>query len=146
MKKILLLVFVTILCFGCAQVAQKEISENEYHNLLRQTILPIPDSTLTKKQLQLKIKLLDLLNENMYIENNIQKLNVGKEEFEKEGIPILYYDVILYQMKETNEAIKKWAEEGIIPACQLNQDSLIRITKERYWNIERPLLLKRLKN
>ena len=146
MKKILLLVFVTILCFGCAQVAKKEITENEYHNLLRQTILPIPDSTLTKKQLQLKIKLLDLLNENMYIENNIQKLNVGKEEFEKRGIPSLYYDVILYQMEETNLAVKKWLEEGKYPANQLNQDSLIKIAKERYWNIERPLLLKRLNN
>lgn len=146
MKKILLLVFVTILCFGCAQVAKKEITENEYHNLLRQTILPIPDSTLTKKQLQLKIKLLDLLNENMYIENNIQKLNVGKDEFEKRGIPSLYYDVILYQMEETNLAVKKWLGEGKYPANQLNQDSLIKIAKERYWNIERPLLLKRLNN
>lgn len=139
--------FVAVFLTGCRCTSSSlQLSSNEYQELLKQTILPIPDSTLTKEQIELKIKLFDVLNEKIYVEDNCQKLSVGKDEFEKRGIPSLYYDVILYQIEETNLAVKKWLGEGRYPANQLNQDSLIKIAKERYWNIERPLLLKRLNN
>ena len=140
------LLFLLLSFVGCTKPSDTSLSSDEYQKLLKQTILPIPDSTLTKEQIELKIKLFDVLNEKMYVEDNCQKLSVGKDEFEKRGIPPLYYDVILYQMEETNLVVKKWLGEGKYPANQLNQDSLIKIAKERYWNIERPLLLKRLNN
>ena len=142
-----IIIFVAVLLTGCRCTSSSlQLSSNEYQELLKQTILPIPDSTLTKEQIEFKIKLLDVLNEKIYVEDNCQRLSVGKDELEKRGIPSLYYDVILYQMEENNETVKKWSEEGKYPADQLNQDSLMKIAKERYWNIERPLLLKRLNN
>lgn len=112
---------------------------------MKQTILPIPDSILTNEQLGLKIKLSDIIFKEMYIEENCQKLSITKEYFERESIPSIYYDIIEYQIAETNECIKRWiAEDSILAPHLLNQDSMLRIAKEQYWNIERPLLIKRL--
>ena len=135
-------------CFfiSCTQLSESNVSLKEYNDLLGQTILLLPDSVMTKEQFELKIKLLDLCYRHIYIEDNCQKLPIGKEHFEKEGIPAFYHDVIQYQIKETNECIKKWAAEGDIPAECLNQDSLFNETKERYWKIERPLMVKEMES
>ena len=145
MKKILIALFVVLLA-GCNHTANKTISHEEYQELLKQTILLIPDSLLTKEQLQLKIKVLDFMNQHTYIENNCQKLSVGKESFEKEGIPAFYYDVIQYQMKETNECAKECIESGDIPAIHLKQDSLFKEYKVRYKEIDRPRMIKLLES
>ena len=89
MRKVLIL-FIVTLFIGCNN---KPLSSDEYQELLKQTILPIPDSLLTKEQLQLKIKLLDLFNQHISVENNCQKLSIEKKHLEKEGIPTIYYDV-----------------------------------------------------
>ena len=140
-----IIIFIAVSFIGCTLSPNTSLTSKEYQKLIEQTILAIPDSALTTEQIELKIKLLDVLNEEIYIEDNCQKLSVGKDDFEKRGIPSLYYDVILYQIEETNQTVKKWTEEGDIPAYQLNQDSLLKISRERYWNIERPLLIERLK-
>lgn len=129
---------------GCSSPTEKSLSASEYQELLQQTIFPLPDSSLTKEQIELKVKVLDLLNKGIYVEDNSLKLSVGKEVFEKEDIPAHYHDVLLYQLKEANEAVNRWIKEGKIPAHHLNQDSLIKIAKERYWSSERPLLIERL--
>ncbi len=129
---------------GCSSPTEKSLSASEYQELLQQTIFPLPDSSLTKEQIELKVKVLDLLNKGIYMEDNSLKLSVEKEVFEKEDIPAHYHDVLLYQLKETNEAVNRWIKEGKIPAHHLNQDSLIKIAKERYWSSERPLLIERL--
>lgn len=145
MKKVLIL-FIITLFIGCNNTSNNSLSFDEYQELLEQTILPIPDSLLTKEQLQLKIKVLDFINLHTYIENNCQKLSVGKESFEKEGIPAFYYDVILYQMKETNECVKEWIESGDIPAIHLEQDSLLKEYKVRYKEIDRPRMIELLES
>jgi hypothetical protein len=91
--------------------------------------------------------LLDILYTHICIEDNCQKLPVGKDLFEKEGLPAIYYDVTQYQIEESNEAIKKWMAEDEVfhdHFSRLNQDSLMKESKENYWNIERPRLMKLL--
>ena len=131
---------------GCSAPTDKSLSASEYQELLQQTIFPLPDSSLTKEQIELQVIVLDILNKNIYVEDNCLKLSVGKEEFEKEGIPTHYHDVLQYQLKETNAGVNKWIEEGRIPANQLNVDSLLKIAKERYWSSERPSLTERAEN
>ena len=72
--------FVAVFLTGCRCTSSSlQLSSNEYQELLKQTILPIPDSTLTKEQIELKIKLFDVLNEKIYVEDNCQKLSLGKD-------------------------------------------------------------------
>ena len=141
MRKVLIL-FIVTLFIGCNN---KPLSSDEYQELLKQTILPIPDSLLTKEQLQLKIKLLDLFNQHISVENNCQKLSIEKKHLEKEGIPTIYYDVLQYQVKETNRCIKEWIESGEFP-IELNQDSLFNEYLVRYKEIDRPKMIKLLES
>ena len=146
MKKIAL--FIGILLFiGCTPQNENKLSPSEYQALLEQTVLPIPDSALTAEQMEIKIKLLDICHTHICIEGNGQKLSVGKDLFEKEGLPAIYYNVLQYQIEESNEAIKKWMAEDEVfhdHFSRLNQDSLMKESKEYYWNTERPRLMKLL--
>ena len=146
MKKFALFIGI-ILFIGCTPQSEKGLSPSEYQALLEQTVLPIPDSALTAEQMEVKIKLLDIIYTHICIEDNCQKLPVGKDLFEKEGLPAIYYDVTQYQIEESNEAIKKWMAEDEVfhdHFSRLNQDSLMKESKENYWNIERPRLMKLL--
>lgn len=145
MKK-LWVIFLAVSFIGCTNVTNKPKSSNEFHELLKQTIFPIPDSLLTNEQIELKIKFWDLFFKHVYVENNYQKLDIGKELFVKEGIPEIYYDVIQYQLRENNECIDKWIEEGDTLLKQVNWDEVMKEAIERYWKMERPELIKRLEN
>ena len=132
---------------GCTEEPNNVISSQKYNELLKETIFPIADSLLNKEQLKLRIKLNDILYTYMYIEENCQKLSITKEYFEQQGIPPHYYDVLKYQMHETNECIERWIAEDDILAPYLKQDSLYKQfekAKEKYWNIERPKLINKL--
>ena len=61
------------------QIDDKELSRTEYDKALKQTILIIPDSLLTCEQLELKIRLLDIIYEKVYVEDNNIKLSAEKE-------------------------------------------------------------------
>lgn len=143
MKQVLLL-FIIAIFIGCVKTSNKSISFEQYQELLQQTILPKPDSILTKEQLLLKIKIFDFLCEHTYVEDNCQKLSVGKDSMERAGIPAIYYDVIMYQFDETNKEVKRMIDSGEIPAIHLQMDSLMKEYKTRYFMIERNELLKRL--
>lgn len=145
MKKIFFLFVIVLLTIACNST-EKSLSRNEYQELLQQTILPVPDTLLNKEQLALRIKILDFLHEHTYIENNCQKLSVGKDSMVRAGIPAIYYDIISYQYKETNDEVKRMIESGEIPAIHLNLDSLMRESNPYYWNTERPRLLKMLES
>ena len=143
MKKMLLL-FIIASCWGCTNVSNKSLSASEYQDLLKQTILPIPDSLLTDEQIHLKIKLLDLLCQHVYVEDNCQKLAIDKKMFEKESIPTIYHDVIKYQLEQTNKATIQMIETDEVPSEHLEMDSLMKMYKIRYWEEVRPELLNRL--
>ena len=83
--------------------------------------------------------------EHIFVEDNCQKLSVGKDSMEKAGIPAIYYDVITYSIAETNEAVKEWieADDDISDVLQ-KMDSLVKESKVDYWNNRRPELLKML--
>jgi hypothetical protein len=132
-----------VLFMGCSN---KGLSFDEYQKIIKQTIFVIPDSLMTKEQLLLNVKIYDFLNQHIYVENNCLKLSVGKESLTKEGIPIIYYDVIKYQLEENNEGIKKLIESGEIPAKHLDQNSLLKEYKVRYKEIDRPRMIELLES
>lgn len=140
--KIFLVLFFLPLCVACVQIDDKELSRTEYDKALKQTILIIPDSLLTCEQLELKIRLLDIIYEKVYVEDNNIKLSAEKELFKQSGIPSLYYDVINYQLEETSSAVKKWKSEQS-NLLGLDLGTLLQEAKERYWTYERGLLIKR---
>ena len=126
------------------QIDDNELSRDEYDKALKQTILIIPDSLLTCEQLELKIRLLDIVYENVYVEDNNIKLSAEKELFKQSGIPSVYYDVINYQLEEASSAVKRWkAEQSNLLGIDL--ETLLQEAKERYWNFERELLINRSK-
>ena len=144
MKKILSYfpAFVFLL-FGCGS---KNISQKEYETLLKQTFLLTPDSLLTTNQISTKIIVLDFFYTYITVENNKQKLPVTKKQLKSHGIPPVYFDVLQYQINENNTFIERELSNGLIPSEQLDVNSLIEESKERYWKTERPLLVLRLEN
>ena len=140
-----LLSFAAVLLVACSNTTNKSISHDEYQELLKQTILTTPDTLMNKEQLALYIKIYDFMWEHIYVEDNCQKLSVGKDSMEKAGIPAIYYDVITYSIAETNEAVKEWieADDDISDVLQ-KMDSLVKESKADYWNNRRPELLKML--
>jgi hypothetical protein len=143
--KQLLITFIVVLLTACGNTTNKSISYEEYQELLQQTIFTTPDTLMNKEQLALYIKIYDFMWEHIYVEDNCQKLSVGKDSMEKAGIPAIYYDVITYSIAETNEAVKEWIEaDDDISHVFLKMDSLVNESKVGYWNNIRPKLLKRL--
>ncbi|MBQ5663291.1 MAG: hypothetical protein IIV19_02545 [Bacteroidaceae bacterium] len=143
--KQLLITFIVVLLTACGNTTNKSISHDEYQELLQQTIFTTPDTLMNKEQLALYIKIYDFMWEHIYVEDNCQKLSVGKDSMEKVGIPAIYYDVITYSIAETNEAVKEWIEADDEVSQILSQmDSLVKESKTDYWNNVRPELLKRL--
>ena len=141
MKTFLVLFFLP-LCVACVQIDDNELSRDEYGKALKQTILIIPDSLLTCEQLELKIRLLDIIYENVYVEDNNIKLSAEKELFKQSGIPSVYYDVINYQLEEASSAVKRWKSEQS-NLLGIDLETLLQEAKERYWNFERELLINR---
>ena len=143
--KYFLLSFAAVLLVACANTTNKVVSHDEYQELLKQTILTTPDTLMNKEQLALYIKIYDFMWEHIFVEDNCQKLSVGKDSMEKAGIPAIYYDVITYSIAETNEAVKEWieADDDISDVLQ-KMDSLVKESKADYWNNRRPELLKML--
>ena len=140
-----LLSFAAVLLVACGNTTNKVVSHDEYQELLKQTILTTPDTLMNKEQLALYIKIYDFMWEHIFVEDNCQKLSVGKDSMEKVGIPAIYYDVITYSIAETNEAVKEWieADDDISDVLQ-KMDSLVKESKTDYWNNRRPELLKML--
>ena len=143
--KYFLLSFAAMLLVACGNTTNKVVSHDEYQELLKQTILTTPDTLMNKEQLALYIKIYDFMWEHIFVEDNCQKLSVGKDSMEKAGIPAIYYDVITYSSAETNEAVKEWieADDDISDVLQ-KMDSLVKESKADYWNNRRPELLKML--
>ena len=143
--KYFLLSFAAVLLVACGNTTNKVVSHDEYKELLKQTILTTPDTLMNKEQLALYIKIYDFMWEHIFVEDNCQKLSVGKDSMEKAGIPAIYYDVITYSIAETNEAVKEWieADDDISDVLQ-KMDSLVKESKADYWNNRRPELLKML--
>lgn len=137
-----IVIILAFACIACTKPSNDIISESEYKDLLQQTILVLPDSSLTTEQIELKIKLCDLLFQYTDIENNCLKLSADKSKFEQEGIPNIYYNIIKYQLKETSIGIKMLLKE--FPGKSLNIEEDLRDCKEQYWNTERPNLIKRI--
>lgn len=135
-------IILAIACIACTKPSNDIISESEYKELLQQTILVLPDSSLTTEQIELKIKLCDLLFQHTYIENNCLKLSADKSKFEQEGIPNIYYDIIKYQLEETSTGIKMLLKE--FPDKSMNIEEDLKNCKEQYWDTERPNLIKRI--
>ena len=142
MKKIWLLCIVALLLGCTSNTSKKGLTAEEYKELVYQTIFVIPDSLKTKEQLQLTLKVYDLLHRHVYVEDNCFILPVAKDSFEKEGIPTFYYDVLKYQLNDQNECIKRWLEEGDIPAEQLDQERGFKEYSVRYKEVDRPELVK----
>lgn len=133
---------IVFLLSGCCA----NISEKKYNTLLMQTYMLIPDSLLTKDQIAKKIRVNDFLYTYVTSDNNKQKLPVSRKDIISHGIPTLYYDILQYQIRETNSYIDKAKEEGLFTDENFNCDILLMEAKERYWAIERPLLVERIEH
>ena len=141
MKKTLLLCLVALLLGCTSNVTKKGLTAEEYQELVSQTIFVIPDSLKTKEQLQLTVKIHDLISRHYYVEDNCVILPVAKDSFEKEGIPTFYYDVLQYQFNDQNECVKRWLKEGDIPAEHLDQERGFKEFFVRYKEVYRPKLI-----
>ena len=140
--------FLLIVLFtACGSTTNKIISHDEYQELLQQSIFSTPDTLMNKEQLALYIKYYDFVYEHLYVEDNCLKLSLGRDSMEKAGIPAIYYDLTIYSLAETNEALKEWKETDELLQIHLQRmDSMVNEGKANYWNTDRPKLLKRLES
>ena len=111
---------IIVLFTACGNTTNKLISHDEYQELLQQTIFSTPDTLMNKEQLALYIKFYDFMYEHLYVEDNCLKLSAGKDSMEKAGIPAIYYDLAIYSLAETNEALKEWKETDEILQIHLH--------------------------
>lgn len=137
-------IVITLLMLGCKSNSDKVISQEEYQKLLSQSYMLKPDSLLTQEDIALKIKVMDFFITNITSADNHQQFSATREALESQGIPSFYYDILLYQVYETNAAVDKWIKEGSITAGDLHLDSSLKEAKDLYWNVERPQLVSRL--
>lgn len=68
----------------------------------------IPDSLRTPEQQELMDTLCKLIADGIYIENNQWRFKYTKEDFDKNGIPQVYYDVFMQNVNDINKGIKEW--------------------------------------
>lgn len=139
----LFFISLVFLLSGCCT---KNIAKKKYNTLLDQTYMLTPDSLLTKEQIAQKIRVNDFFYTYVTCDNNKQKLPVSRKDIKSHGIPALYYDIIQFQIQETNSYIDKAIEEGLFTDENYNCDLLLMEAKERYWSTERPLLVERLED
>ena len=138
---------IIVLFTACGNTTNKLISHDEYQKLLQQSIFSTPDTLMNKEQLALYIKFYDFMYEHLYVEDNCLMLSVGKDSMEKAGIPAIYYDLAIYSLAETNDALKEWKETDEILQIHLQRmDSMVNEGKTNYWSTDRPELLKRLES
>ena len=135
---------IAMLLLGCKSNSEKVISEEQYKELLSQSYMLTPDSLLTPEDIALKIKVMDFLTTNITFTENHQQLPVTRQELESKGIPSFYYDILQYQVNETNAAIDRWIKEGSIAVEDLDMEALLKQAKDLYWNVERPQLVSRV--
>lgn len=135
---------IAMLLLGCKSNSEKVISEEEYKELLSQSYMLTPDSLLTPEDIALKIKVMDFLTTNITFADNHQQFPVTREELESKGIPSFYYDILQYQVNETNTSIDNWIKEGFITAEDIDLETSFKEAKDRYWNEERPQLVSRV--
>ena len=135
---------IAMLLLGCKSNSEKVISEEQYKELLSQSYMLTPDSLLTPEDIALKIKVMDLFITNITFADNHQHFPVTREDLESKGIPSFYYDILQYQVYETNAAVDKWIEEGDITPEDLHLEASLKEAKDHYWNMERPQLVSRV--
>ena len=127
---------------GVSLPPEKQKESDEYRELLKQTVLSVPENELTAEQLEMKVKVMDFMMTNVSMEGIHQVLTVSREEMESQGIPSVYYDIIRHQIKETNEYVDEMIEEGLVssddPKLRKDFDEAV----ERYWKEERQELLR----
>lgn len=142
--KRLIYIFIALLLLGCKSNSDKLVSQEEYQKLLSQSYMLKPDSLLTAEDIALKIKVMDFFISNITIADNHQQFPVTREDLESKGIPSFYYDILQYQVYETNTGVDKWIKEGSIAVEDLDMEALLKQAKDLYWNVERPQLISRL--
>lgn len=134
-----ILFILILLCVSCNTQSDGVISKERYQELLKQSVMIIPDSLRTDEQRQLYVKLLDILVDNAYAEDNKIVLPVSRDYFVEQGVPDFYYDLLKYSLEETNACVEMWnKQDGVVT----NADSLFRIYKEKYKAGARDSLLK----
>ena len=128
-------------CLLCAVVFAMLMSCNNNNQANRESQLSwlqLPDEELTLDQLKLKKQLIEVISDNMIIEDNTIKLTISRKEFEKLGIPEIYYDFLKEDIKNDNKYIK---ENGIEYSAEdwekdkamaiMYNDSLTRLIESR---------------
>ena len=94
-----ILFILILLCVSCNTQSDGVISKERYQELLKQSVMIIPDSMKTDEQRQLYVKLLDILVDNAYAEDNKIVLPVSRDYFVEQGVPDFYYDLLKYSLE-----------------------------------------------
>ncbi len=141
-KSIIIILFVAVLA-GCGSNSNpsQTVSADKYQELLKESCLLTPDSLLTADQVAIKLKVLDFLYTNVTAEDNKQVLSATRKQMESKGIPAMYYDILQYQIHETNSFVERELKGGTMPPEALNVDIMLQEAKKRYWEEERPMLV-----
>lgn len=96
---------VTILALGLlfantVSYAQEHDRVNIYDDIFRS------DSLLTQEQIDIKVKLTELIPGAVKVEQGVVVTSLKKRDFKKREIPVYYYKMLLRDIKDINDWIK----------------------------------------
>lgn len=113
MNRIILFV-VYLASIGCLYGQNKSEHNIVYNPIsLKESVMSIPDSVATKKQLILKRKVEEIMYLKTCVVNNRLALSVDNEYFVKNKIPLRYYELIMESLAETNAGLDRMEADRI---------------------------------
>ena len=120
MKRIILYI-VCLVGIGCMHIQNKsEYDLVQNPKSLKESVLSVPDSVATKRQLALKRKVEEVVYLKTQVIDNRLALSVDKKYFTKNNIPPRYYELIVDEFAETNIGLDKMESSGV-PVVDLSK-------------------------
>ena len=126
--KVVLLTIVSLFVVGALSVsAEKTAEEKKYDQIF------LPDSLLTDEQIDLKYKIGELMINKVKVKKGVLVAKVSEKEFVENDIPLYYYNMLLRNIAEANQMIKreKLSQEQVEKSLADGKKDFLKNLEER---------------
>lgn len=130
MKKSILILLLSLLACGREYTTITEEQYKEYVDMIQ---LSAPDTLKSPEQLYIKEKLTEIIFTKSAVKNNKVFLTVNREYFIEQGLPDFCYDMVIYDIANTNKVIKDLGktEIGFIDIAESYREAKDEYLKNR---------------
>ena len=108
-------IFLILLAFfSCSENSSEENNTDSAEKRIRNMLL-LPDSLRSPEANETLYKAMDVLISNMKVMDNKIHITISKKEFEKTGIPAIYYDMMSKDIQDINN----WADTASLSVSMM---------------------------